>query len=152
MVHINQKITSRSLAPPLLLSTNCESPSDARVSRAVKSGTKMKSSQAPRSNSFTNMWSLWTSSRNGKTWGHLSAPWWMWTFRAVENRWGVADCRVLKHPTSKLCETYTWLTEGKRRDASKWPQNSDHMAQRRNISSDGYFSKYSHSGPLTMNL
>lgn len=70
---------------------------------------KFKSSHAPHTNSFSNMRSLWTSSWNGKTWGHLSVPWWMWTFRAVENRWGIAGCRVLKHPTSKLSETYTWL-------------------------------------------
>lgn len=128
IVNINQKMTSRSLAPPMLLSTDCESPGEGCVCRpGKKRKKKLKSSRAPHTNSFSNMRSLWTSFWNGKTWGHLSVPWWMWTFRAVENRWGVAGCRVLKHPTSKLSETYTWLIEGKRGEASKWSQISDHI-------------------------
>lgn len=59
IVDINQKMTSRALAPPMLLSTDCESPGEGCVCRPAKKRKKrMKSSRAPHTNSFSNMRSL----------------------------------------------------------------------------------------------
>lgn len=126
IIDINQKMTSRSLAPPpLLLSTTCEYCVRADQSKKGEKN-KIKPSQAPHSNSFSNMRSLWTSSWNGKTWGHLSVPRWMWTFPVVEKQMG---CSWLQssHSTSRLSETYIWLVQGKRKEASKWSKISDHI-------------------------
>lgn len=73
--------------------------------------------------SSSTMRSLRTSCWKGKTWGHLSLPWWMWSFCAVENRWGVASCRILKNPTMKLRENFTSVHFRKKKRSFKMNLN-----------------------------
>lgn len=80
-----------------------------------RKGVRAHQSQAPVSKSFSNMRDLCTSCWNGKTWGHLSVPWWMWTFHAVENRWAVASCRIPKKPNLETEWSFTLAHERKKK-------------------------------------